>query len=95
MNTPTYIRIEGTVKRETEKAIQVLVSEVDSIELEPASLQWFPKSQIDWSESDQSEGILFVADWLLRTKELHPDDLIPEDEPSGLDVLDPDTDISF
>ena len=94
MNTPTYIRIEGIVKRETEKAIQVLVSEVADSELDPVSLQWFPKSQIDWSESDQNEGILFIADWLLKNKKIHPDDLLVEPS-SNLGDLDPDADISF
>lgn len=68
----TYI-LKGSLERETEKAIQMLVSSINGVPLDEDTTQWFPLSQcskIIRSGAGDMEDELHVSEWILTQKDM-------------------------
>jgi hypothetical protein len=67
------ITITGTKLRETEKAVQFAIYEVNKEPLSPSVTEWFPYSQIFSTfrdpSSERSEGLV-VSAWIVKKKGL-------------------------
>ena len=73
MATPTeFIKLTGTLLRETEKAVHFRVEEVADSILEENVTHWFPLSQISSKTTGTGDGkdIIKVAKWICVQKEL-------------------------
>lgn len=55
------VKVEGQIKHETEKAIQVLVERT-------GELVWFPLSQVE--SIHRQSGYIVVTDWIAKQKGL-------------------------
>jgi len=72
-STPTeYIKLTGTLLRETEKAVHFRVEEVGDTVLEENVTHWFPLSQLSSKTTGTADGkdVIKVAEWICRSKEL-------------------------
>jgi hypothetical protein len=68
----TYI-LKGSIERETEKAIQMLVSSINGVPLDEDTTQWFPLSQtskIVRAGSGTMDDELHVSEWILQQKDM-------------------------
>lgn len=68
----TYI-LTGTIERETDKAIQMLVSAINGVPLDEDTSQWFPLSQtakVIRGGSGDVEDSLHVSEWILKAKDM-------------------------
>ena len=66
-------KLTGRILRDTTKATQMLVSEINGVPLDEDREEWFPLSQTSkiiraGSSSDQDE--LWVSAWILEQKEM-------------------------
>jgi hypothetical protein len=68
----TYI-LKGSFERETEKAIQMLVSSINGVPMDEDTTQWFPLSQVSKiiraGAGDQDDE-LHVSEWILQQKDM-------------------------
>lgn len=69
----SYI-LKGSLERETEKAIQMLVSSINGVPLDEDTTQWFPLSQTSKIVRAPSQGSgedeLHVSEWILQQKDM-------------------------
>lgn len=68
----TYI-LKGSLERETEKAVQMLVSSINGVPLDEDTTQWFPFSQVSKvvrAGSGNVEDELHVSEWILQQKDM-------------------------
>ena len=69
---PTY-KIQGTILRETDKAVHMDVEWINACPLEPTETHWFPLSQIAKKFTDpdkQGEDFILASEWICKAKEL-------------------------
>ena len=69
---PTY-KLQGTILRETDKAIYMDVESINAAPLEPTETHWFPLSQIAQkfiNEKEQGEDFILASEWICKAKEL-------------------------
>lgn len=68
----TYYSLQGSIIRETEKAILFQVEEINGLPIDDSPQEWFPLSQVKSilrstnSDLDKIE----VKEWILQQKEL-------------------------
>jgi hypothetical protein len=69
----TYI-LKGSLERETEKAIQMLVSSINGVPMDEDTMQWFPLSQtskiVRGPSYGSGEDELHVSEWILQQKDM-------------------------
>lgn len=69
----TTYKLTGTILRQTSKALQMLVSEINGVPLDEDEEQWFPFSQIDRivnRKHDAESDEITVSEWILQQKEM-------------------------
>lgn len=74
MNKPiAIVKIQGTKKRETNKAILFCVDSVNDKPIEKSKDEWFPRSQIisiHIDPMDAGNDIMVVKEWIAEMKGL-------------------------
>ena len=65
---PRTYQVEGSLIRETEKAVLIAIDKINDDNLEPPKSYWFPKTQvIDYVSSDQPETMdkFTIKHWIM------------------------------